>query len=204
MVKQNKNFLLLMVLVAVASLGVALLLNDHAKKPVKLKEVTAFKAPRKIKSFHLTGTNGKVFNQKSLRHHYTLMFFGFTRCPMMCPTTMAMLNQVYKKLEKKGVKSMPRVVFVSVDPDRDTIQVVKRYVKSFNTHFIGAVGSKQAVSQLMHQFNVMAAKIHQGKGYTIEHSNTVLIINPQGRFYGVFSNPQNVNDVVNDLEVILR
>src|SRR5689334_17653699 len=94
---------------------------------------------KEINDFNLTGSDGKPFTKANLNGQWTMMFFGFTNCGMVCPTTMAALSDMYKQLEKDLPKNqMPQVVMVSVDPDRDSQQRMKEYVTSFNPHFIGA------------------------------------------------------------------
>ena len=81
---------------------------------------TVLNNPRQISDFKLTDNTGQTFTQDSLRGHWTMMFFGFTRCPSICPTTMAELSKTYKQFAKDNVKDFPQVVMVSIDPERDT------------------------------------------------------------------------------------
>jgi len=99
---------------------------------------------------------------------------------------------------------MPQVMFVSVDPGRDSIKQIQRYIKNFNAHFSGATGSKKALKDLTKQFNVIFMKVKQGgKKYTIDHSTAVLIINPEGQFFGVFTQPQDLERLINELKFSL-
>ncbi len=180
--------------------------DDTAKK--QFISATVFQQPRAITPFQLTDDNDQPFTLENFKGHWSLVFFGFTNCPDLCPTTLSTLNQVYKQLESTQPKSMPQVVFVSVDPQQDNSQTIAKYLSSFNPHFLGATGSQQALDQLTRELSVLYMKVARpnsdnNEHYDIDHSGAILIINPQGHFYGVFTTPHNVNNIAKDTQTLM-
>lgn len=159
-----------------------------------------------VQAFHLTDSDGKPFNKKNLQGHWTLVFFGFTNCGMVCPTTMAALADMQKILEKKlPADQLPQVVMVSVDPDRDSVKRMKEYVTAFNPHFIGARGSIAETIELEKQLHIVAAKMEaDGHGYTINHSTEILLFNPHGKLQAYFSSPHQPEVMAKDYELIVK
>ncbi len=165
-------------------------------------------ATEPLKPFHLTDMNGQAFTNNNLMGHWTLLFFGFTNCPNICPTTMTVLNQVFTKLTAEH-QALPTVMFISVDPDRDTLPRIKAYATGFNPAFQGATGTKTEIDQLTTQLGVLYTKVQQASGkadsnnYTVDHSGTLMLINPQGKLRAVFSMPHNADNIAADLPLIM-
>lgn len=164
---------------------------------------------RAINDFHLTASNGKPFTKENLNGHWTMMFFGFTNCGMVCPTTMAALNDMYKQLEKDlPANQLPQVVMVSVDPDRDSLARMKSYVTSFNPNFIGTRADIGETVALEKQLHIAAAKMQvdgQGKNqYTINHSAEILLFNPKGQLQAYLSYPHQADQMVKDYKLITK
>lgn len=179
--------------------------SAETKSEPVLVSATLFEQPRALNDFMLTDANKKNFTMAQLKGHWNMIFFGFTHCPDLCPTTLSTLNQAYNKLQDQGQTPMPQVVFISVDPERDDPTQIKKYLSSFNPHFLGATGSEKQLKQLSQELSVIYAKILQpdNKNYTIDHSGTILLINPQGQFAGVFTLPHDANKIAQDLKTIL-
>lgn len=164
---------------------------------------------KEINDFHLTASNGKPFTKENLKGHWTMIFFGFTNCGMVCPTTMAALNDMYKKLEKDlPANQMPQVVMVSVDPDRDTLDRMKGYVASFNPNFIGTRAEIGETVALEKQLHIAAAKMQvdgQGKNqYTINHSAEILLFNPKGQLQAYLAYPHQPEQMAKDYKLIIK
>lgn len=183
--------------------------HPQASSSLALKNATVLNQPRIISTFKLTDMNGKPFTNEKLTGHWSLVFFGFTRCPMICPTALSTLNDMYQKLQTMQQSPMPQVIFVSVDPERDTPEQIKNYLLSFNKQFIGATGDKKQIDKLAQELSSVYMKVKQSdnkqddNSYSIDHSAAILLINPNGQFYGVFSAPQNANDMAADVTTIL-
>ena len=141
---KNKKIISLVLIVAVVAFISGLYISEHKGWHKKMDQSqfhgTFLDKPRAMQPFELTGIDDTPFTQKNLQGQWTLMFFGFTHCGGVCPTTMAELAKTYQLLEKKRIEPLPRVVMVSLDPERDDLNTLARYVRAFNSHFYGARG----------------------------------------------------------------
>lgn len=164
------------------------------KKEVKIEGVF-LTPPKEVADFNLMSMNGD-FNKASLKGHWTMMFFGFTNCGVVCPTSMSALNKMYLQLQKElPDHQLPQVVMVSVDPERDTVQKIKSYVTSFNPNFIGVSGKVSDIQAVAKQFHIVAIKI-QAEGqdknnYSMDHSAEVLVFNPDAQLQAYLSYPHH-------------
>ena len=167
-----------------------------------LKEQGTFllPAPRDIAPFNLTDQSGNAFDNASLNGHWSLVFFGFTSCPDVCPVTLSALAQVEKKLADAGRKDLLeklKIYFVSVDPDRDDRQVVAKYVAAFSPDFTGVVGAHDALASFAQQLNVAFMKVPDAHGgYTIDHTGNIVIIDPKGRYAGFMKLPHQPDRIL--------
>ncbi len=171
----------------------------------ELRELGAvvYEQPVVLQPFSLTDQRGQVFSQDNLVGGWTLIFFGFTSCPDICPLTLAELSQFYKNLPADSLLNDTNVIMVSVDPDRDTTEKMAEYMGSFHEDFIGLNGPYDDVAALAKQLfiahspppsQVSTQDEHAGHGvaasaeedYVIDHSGNILIINPEGRYHGFF------------------
>lgn len=147
-----------------------------------------FDAPRIIKSFNLVDQKGEGFTEKNLQGKWTLMFFGFTHCPDICPTTLAKLAQVYKQLDA-DLQKQTQVVMVSVDPARDTQEKLAEYMPYFNQDFIGVTGEFTEILKFSRNVNAVFNKVVTGDDYTVDHSGNIVLINPDGHYQGFIKPP---------------
>jgi protein SCO1 len=131
-----------------------------------------------------------------LRQGWTIVFFGFTQCPDVCPTTLTLLAQTKKQLADLPPAQQPRVLLISVDPERDTPAVLKPYVTFFDPTFNGATGTLEGVQQAATAFGVPYQKMPlPGGGYTMDHGGGVFIVAPDGRL-AAYSSAPHVPDVL--------
>lgn len=196
-------------LLAAMALSAGVWLHNHfEKKPVAAPQLisgSVLPTPKPLTDFHLQFSNGTAFTPENLKGQWHLLFFGFTNCPWLCPTTLATLNQVDHKL-REAHQASPQVIFISVDPERDTPAKIKTYVNSFNQNFSGATGSDAELDKLTSQVSVLYMKVKantDNKDYTIDHSGAILVINPQAELYAIFSTPHEVAKLVQDIKVIM-
>lgn len=162
-----------------------------------------------INDFKLKDTRGKTFTKDNLKGHWTLMFFGFTNCGMVCPTTMTALKQMYKTLKVDlPADQLPQVMMVSVDPDRDSIKRMKDYVTAFNPKFIGARAEQHQVEALEKQLHLISVKMQaNGKKknqYTINHSAEIMVFNPEGKLQAYLSYPHVADQMAVDYKTMLK
>jgi protein SCO1/2 len=153
-----------------------------------------FPDPQKAFDFTLTDQNGKPFRLDSLRGKLVLMVFGFTHCPNICPTTLADLASVYRKLPPTAQRRL-QVLFVSVDPERDTPRVLKDYVPFFDEHFIGLTGSPEQIAKTAKAYGAVYEHSYQSSQvaanyYTINHSTYLYVISPAGEWIALYNYEQ--------------
>ncbi|WP_293864822.1 SCO family protein [uncultured Alsobacter sp.] len=149
--------------------------------------------------FSLVDQDGKAFTEKDLLGKPSLVFFGFTHCPDVCPTTLYEITQVYSELAAKGDKV--RAVFVTVDPARDTPELMKTYLSSFDPHIVGLSGSQAAVDGIMKAYRVFARKVPGENGnYTMDHTALVYLMDAKGRFVGAFNLQKSPAEAAKELE----
>ena len=157
---------------------------------LKLNGAYVFEKPRSLPSFALTDHRGQAFTAESLRDKWTLVFFGFTYCPDVCPTTMALLGQLMGQLQGLPEASDTRVVMVTVDPLRDTVEQLAQYVPYFNPDFTGVTGDYIEIQRFATSLNVAFRKVPgQGENYQVDHSANLVLINPRGDYHGFFRSP---------------
>jgi protein SCO1/2 len=144
--------------------------------------------------FSLTDGDGKPFTDADLKGKWHLVFFGYTHCPDVCPTA---LNDLSLALDKLGAKkSQIGIVFISVDPERDTPAVLKSYVESFDGPIVGLTGTPDAVAQAAQDYKVYYAKHPRADGgYDMDHSALIYVMDPEGRFTATFT-PDDSEDTI--------
>jgi protein SCO1 len=153
--------------------------------------------PKAVPQFALTDTSGHAFTRNELLGAPALVFFGFTHCPDVCPTTLLKLAQIRKTARVAHL----RVLFVSVDPQRDTPPVLGAYVHAFDPAFEGLTGSSQAIAALAAAFGVAVNRVElPGGDYTMDHSAVVFLINDAAQIAAIFTPPFEVAEVGSDLD----
>ena len=156
---------------------------------MKVNGTYLLKTPRSLPEFQLIDHHGAAFNRESLQGGWTLIFFGFTFCPDVCPTTMAFLNEFSQQIEGTEVEDT-RIVMVSVDPARDTVEQLATYVPYFNPEFTGVTGEFLELHRFATALNTPFRKVPgQGENYQVDHSANVVLINPRGDYHGFFKAP---------------
>ena len=151
-----------------------------------------YDVPRRFSDFTLVDFNNQPLTRQVFKGHWTLVFFGYTSCPDVCPTTLASIANFHKELKDKDAKAADnlQVLFISVDTFRDTPDKIKNYVQYFNPAYLGATGEFTQLFNLSHQLNIAFA-YQKGKDDQIDvsHSGEIALINPEGDFHGFFKSP---------------
>jgi protein SCO1/2 len=157
---------------------------------LKINGAYMFETPRALPAFELTDHHGQAFTLDNFRGKWTLVFFGFTHCPDICPTTMALLSQFMEKLDGLPEQVDTQVVMVTVDPARDNVELLASYVPYFNADFIGVTGEFLDIHRFATSLNTPFRKVPgQGENYQVDHSANVVLINPRGDYQGFFKAP---------------
>jgi len=151
-------------------------------------------APKPLQPFSLIDYGGQPFTLERMQGKWTLLFFGYTYCPDICPTALAMLSAVFQKLEQHpGVISETQVVFVSVDPQRDRPEKLAEYVPYFDKRFLAATGAVEEIDGLVRQVGAgyqIEPKDESGN-YLVSHTGSIFLVDPKARLLGTFSFPHD-------------
>lgn len=151
----------------------------------------------------LVGHDGKPYRLADFKGKVVALFFGYTHCPDVCPTTMAEMSRSIKLLGARA--RYVKVVFVTLDPERDTVEVLKRYVPYFNADFIGLRGDEDVTKKLAQDFKMFYARQESDSkaGYLIDHSAGVYVFNRKGDLRLYLNHGQKAKDIAHDLELLL-
>ncbi len=167
---------------------------------------TAFPVPHSLEDFSLTDFNGKPFTNTSLKEHWSFVFFGYSHCPDVCPTTLGAMSQISQRL---GKGANVQFIFISIDPEHDTPAHLKEYFQQdkFNTTpFIGLTGNKDKVAALAKNVGIHVAqeKNVQISQEHIEHGGAILLINPEGKLMAIFTSSEKPSAIVRDFKEIVH
>lgn len=156
------------------------------------------------RDFKLTDHTGKVRTLKDFRGKAVLVFFGFTQCPDVCPTTMAEMATVMQQLGPQADRL--QVLFITLDPERDTQQLLAKYVPAFDSRFLGLYGDAAATAAVAKEFKVFYQKVpgKQPGNYTIDHTSGSYVFDPQGRIRLFVRHGQGAAPIVNDIKLLLK
>ncbi len=201
----SKRNLALLLLLVIALLATAFNVwkssyDSVVKAPSDIEDYLFWQA-KELTDFKLKGADNKTLGLNDLKGKWSFIFFGYTHCPDVCPLTMGVLGQAFKILEKSPAV-FPEIqgIFVSVDPKRDTPELLKEYVSYFNTKFIGVTGSNTELDDFSRQMSALYT-IHpnepdkSGDNYLVSHNSTVFLVDPQGRLHGRFPPPQSSQEI---------
>jgi protein SCO1/2 len=195
--------LLRMLVNALVVLAAAILLPACSREQAPdVTVATVLDAPRALPPVAMIDQNGQPFTPGDLAGRPTLVFFGFTHCPDICPLTLAVLAQAMQSLRTE--EPAPRVLFVSVDPERDTPALIKAYVAAFDTEFIGATAAEATLAPLITALGVSVHKERQGEEvYNVVHNGTVYVLDAAGRWIAIFGGSSHrAEDIVGDYRAL--
>jgi protein SCO1 len=200
---------ILIILVAIAALGagVGSHLAMQAKREATPPAGMLWPDPRPVPVISLTDHTGAQFGRANLEGHWSLLFFGFTHCPDICPMTLSQLNEMEHRLAASGGRTDDlQTIFVSVDPDRDNPQRLAEYVGYFNEDFIGVSGEPDELQKLTRGLGAVyfIEDKDTDNDYLVDHSASVFVIDPDGRLIGIFTTPHEPVDMATRLQAIRR
>ncbi|MBA2651488.1 MAG: SCO family protein [Tatlockia sp.] len=205
----TRTVVALLVFIALIT-GVFVSHQYHSKKKIDLNNFngTFLEKPREVNQFSLTGIDTKPFDNESLKGQWTMIFFGFTNCGFVCPTAMAELAKMYRILEEKKVNPLPRVVMISIDPERDNEDKLKSYVTAFDSHFYGARGNEEVVRAMTKEMGIAYTKIalspsESGETYDMQHSGAIMLFNPRGELNAFFTTPHQATLLAKDYRLLV-
>jgi protein SCO1 len=169
-----------------------------------LAKATLLEPARPLPPMSFVDQQGQPFGPERLRGRWSILFFGFTHCPDVCPTTLALLAAVEKQLADLPNEQRPQIILMSVDPQRDTPEQLARYIKSFSPSFTGVTGEQAAMHEFALKLGVPVAITQlPGGGYTVDHSAAIFIVDPSGSLRALSSTPHNVPIIASDYRSIV-
>lgn len=163
------------ILLVAAGVYASLQLNQNEE--LNLQTSFEYPAPQPLAPFSLTDQQGNMFTNANLQGKWSLFFIGYTSCPDVCPTTMGKLSSAYPKLAKEAEL---QVIFLSVDPQRDSRETLENYIQFFNPDFIAATGEHKQLFPLTRSLGFVYAMVGSGDDYQVDHSASFALISPKG------------------------
>ncbi len=204
----------LYILVVAAAVGLGLWAAERhfgtgAPAGPQLETVRLFPQPRELPAFALRQSDGTQLVPGELKGHWTLVFLGFTHCPDICPTTLMELAQAQKPWETLPASTRPRVLFVSVDPERDTPDRIGEYAHGFHRDTLAATAELPALEGFTRSLSLVFAKVPPPDGappeaYSVDHSASIAVLDPQARMAGVITPPFAPDKIARDLAALTQ
>lgn len=181
--------------------AISLVVATIANSATSTLKAGVFDPPRQAPDFSLQGSNGAAFKLSDYRGKLIVLGFGFTSCPDVCPTTLAVLASARKKLGAAGAEV--QIVYVTVDPERDTAARMKQYLGTFDPTFIGGTGSDEQLAAVRKDYGIQAEKKFFGDNYMVAHSSYVYLIDRKGVLRALMPYGHTPDDYVHDLKMLL-
>jgi protein SCO1/2 len=209
----NRTTVYVLVAALAAALGLWAAQRYFAPAPASAgpatQAVRLFQPTRELPPFSLSQSDGTQLVPGELKGHWTLVFLGFTHCPDVCPTTLAELAQAQKQWTSIPESTRPRVLFVSVDPERDAPDRIGEYAHAFHRDTLAATADVPALEQFTRSLSLVFAKVPAPEGrpadqYTMDHSATLVVLDPQARMAGVIQPPFDPNAIASDFIALTR
>jgi len=205
------KFSIMMTTVALAAMlaGVWLaeIYREHDSRVMLLPDrvMTLLPAPKPLTAFALTDHKNRVFDLASLKGKWSFLFFGFTHCPDICPTTLAVLAHARDNIAKNTVGAEDvQFILISVDPNRDTASKLSQYVTYFHTTFLGVTGNDAQIGNLAGQLGAayQVAFTPGMENYPVYHSTAVFLVDPRARYHAVFTPPHDAETISRRFKVL--
>ncbi len=205
------KFSIMLTTVALAAMlaGIWLTASDreHDSRAILLPDrvITLFPDPKPLTAFALTDQQNRVFDLSRLKGKWSFLFFGFTHCPDICPTTLAILARARDNIAKSTVGAEDvQFVFISVDPNRDTAGKLGQYVTYFDTTFLGVTGNDAQIGNLAGQLGApyQVAFTPGMENYPVYHSTAVFLVDPRARYHAIFTPPLDAETISRRFEVL--
>jgi protein SCO1 len=200
----RKQTLFLMILTGTIAMAGGLWLGQADNQPIFKPAViqgAIYPKAKVLNDFLLQDQLSHNFTNESLQNHWSLIFVGYTHCPDVCPTTMKVMNTVNEFMLEQKIQP-PQIIFLTIDPERDTSEVIKPYVNYFNENFTGLTGSLDEVTQFSQQLNAVFRKAPGAGGkitaddYLMDHSSALMLINPDGNLQSILTAPHTPGRII--------
>ncbi|MCO4798498.1 MAG: SCO family protein [Colwelliaceae bacterium] len=186
---------LLIAIVAVVSIATGILVFQKSFNLAQPEHSLYYQTPREVKDFSMIDHQGKAFTNEELANKWSWVFFGYTSCPDVCPTTLQELNFIYDDL--KAINTNAQVLLVSVDPQRDTVDKLSQYIAYFNPEFKALTADHSVLFPFARNLGLMYAISDEKRddNYLVDHSASIVLINPQGKVAAIFKPVQELGQI---------
>ena len=181
--------------------GLLLSVAAHAGEVDALK-AGVFNPPRAAPDFSVQGSDGAALTLSHYRGKVVVLGFGYSHCPNVCPATLAVLAMAHRKLGALG--SRVQVIYLTVDPERDSAERLKQYLAAFDSSFVGGTGSAAQMAAVRQSYGVTAEKVGNGSDYGVAHSSFVYLITREGKLRALMPFGHKADDYVHDISVLLN
>lgn len=196
----------LVFIIAIAALAIGVFFGSRQSGP-DLGELSGFSFPEPelLQDVALLDHNNEALTEANFKGKWTFIYVGYTFCPDVCPMTLTTLNQMYAQLAEADLSNEISTLLVSVDPERDTTEHLKDYVKFFNESFSGATGSPEEISKFADQVSAVFSvpEDRSDPNYLVDHSSTVILINPDAAVQAIFTPPQTAEAMAKDFRLLV-
>lgn len=201
---KTRNLILAFVMGAALAVGFWATINLN-RSAMQLTAATVLPSVAELPAFSLVDHHAQAIDETIFIGQWDLVFFGFTQCPDICPLTLQVLRAAKQRLAESGQSPLPRIVLVSVDPERDTPERMAEYVNAFGLGNLGITGGLAELRKLTSGIGIYFAKQETGEDeYSVDHTAAVIVIDPQGKFHSLFSAPHVIENFVHDLPLLMK
>ncbi len=209
----NRTTITVLIAAVAAALGLWAAQHYYGQSPQthwpQTKFVRLFNPPRELPAFSLRQSDGTALVPGELKGHWTLVFLGFTHCPDVCPTTLAQMAKAQKQWAALPEASRPRVLFVSVDPERDTPDRIGEYAHAFHKDTLAATADIPALEGFARSLSMVFAKVPPPEGYpadqySVDHTASMAVLDPQGRMAGIVQPPLDPLAIAADMTALTQ
>lgn len=209
---RNRSLLLTFAIIVAGAVGVMVsrqVFMTHDVAPPALAAVHLMSPPRELPAFSLRQSDGTQLVKGELKGHWTLVYLGFTHCPDVCPTTLGELAHAQKQWETLPESTRPRLLFVSVDPDRDTPDKVGEYAHAFHRDTLAATADTPTLERFAQSLSLVFQKMPIAAGapvdsYAVDHSATLVVLDPQARMAAIIQPPFDARAIAADMITLTR
>lgn len=199
----TRNLILAFVLGVALAAGIWTAMNVQRTK-AQPTTATVLPESQELAAFSLLDHRATPIDATVFKGQWDLVFFGFTNCPDICPVTLNILSAAKRQLSESGQVSLPRIVLVSVDPERDTADKLAQYLEAFDDDNLGITGEIGELRKLTSGLGIYFEKHDSGdEFYSVDHSAVVIVIDPEGRFHSLFGTPHSIENFVHDLPLLM-
>lgn len=200
-----RNLIVGIALGVALSAGILVAMKTINVAPNRISTATVLPSKSALPEFSALDHNGTAITEKIFKGRWNLVFFGFTHCPDVCPLTLQVLAAAQKQLRDNNESLLPRIVLVSVDPERDSPERMARYIGNFGDDILGITGDLEQIKVLASGLFVFFEKrISDDENYSVDHSAVVLVIGPDGQVHAIFGTPHKIENFTNDLPLLMH